>query len=120
MGFKSLDLTFNETLEDSWKDWTGARQVNTRLRKEFHISRYSFFHRIAPPDPELFMYILLIECHNVNNTNKTYLLDFVQRLRVERVFGYITIYKRDVLPSTSAIIKNILNEPDEFVSKVDM
>ncbi|KFM57819.1 hypothetical protein X975_19166, partial [Stegodyphus mimosarum] len=66
MGFKSVDLTYSETLEKSWKDWTGARLVNSCLRNEFYISRYSFFHRITPADPELFMYILLIECHNVN------------------------------------------------------
>lgn len=120
MGFKSVELAFNETLEKSWKDWTGARLVNNCLRKEFHISRFSFFHRIGPSDPELFMYILIIECHNVKSTNKTYLLDFVQKLRVERVFGYLTVYRREVMASTSAIIKGILSDPDEYVSKVDM
>lgn len=120
MGFRSVDLTFNETLERSWKDWTGARLVNACLRKEFHVNRYSFFHRIGPSDPELFMYILIIECHNVKNSNKTYLLDFVQRLRVERVFGYLTVYRKETLTSTSAIIKGLLCDPDEYVSKIDM
>ncbi|KAG8195988.1 hypothetical protein JTE90_028962 [Oedothorax gibbosus] len=120
MGFKSVDITHNENLEQSWKDWTGARIVNTCLRKEFYISRYSFFHRIQPPDPELFMYILLVECHNVKNTNVTYILDFVQKLRVERVFGYLTVYRKEQLASTSAIIQGILSEPDEFGGKVDI
>ncbi|GBM16816.1 hypothetical protein AVEN_9400-1 [Araneus ventricosus] len=120
MGFKSVDLTYNENLEQSWKDWTGARLVNSCLRNEFYINRYSFFHRIQPPDPELFMYVLMIECHNVNNSNVTYLLDFVQKLRVERVFGYLTVYRREALASTSAIIKGILSEQDEYGGKVDI
>lgn len=120
MGFKSVEIAHSENLEQSWKDWTGARLVNTCLRKEFYISRYSFFHRIQPPDPELFMYILLVECHNVKNTNVTYILDFVQKLRVERVFGYLTVYRKEQLASTSAIIQGILSEQDEFGGKVDI
>ncbi|GIY05592.1 uncharacterized protein CDAR_90891 [Caerostris darwini] len=120
MGFKSVDLAYNENLEQSWKDWTGARLVNSCLRNEFYISRYSFLHRVQPPDPELFMYILLVECHNVSNSNVTYLLDFVQKLRVERVFGYLTVYRREALSSTSAVIKRILSEQDEYGGKVDI
>lgn len=120
MGFKSVEIAYNENLEQSWKDWTGARLVNACLRKEFYISRYSFFHRIQPADPELFMYILLVECHNVKNSNVTYILDFVQRLRVERVFGYLTVYRKEHLASTSAIIQGILCEQDEFGGKVDI
>ncbi|GFY30684.1 uncharacterized protein TNCV_3118441 [Trichonephila clavipes] len=120
MGFRSVDLTYNENLESAWKDWTGARLVNSCLRKEFHISRYSFFHRIQPQDPELFMYILMVECHNVKTTNVNYLLDFVQKLRVERVFGYLTVYRKEALASTSAIIKGLLSEQDEYGGKVDI
>ncbi|GFU07651.1 uncharacterized protein NPIL_384191 [Nephila pilipes] len=120
MGFRSVDLTYNENLEQAWKDWTGARLVNSCLRKEFYISRYSFFHRIQPPDPELFMYVLMIECHNVKTTNVTYLLDFVQKLRVERVFGYLTVYRKEALATTSAIIKGLLSDQDEYGGKVDI
>ncbi|GFU10020.1 uncharacterized protein NPIL_351301 [Nephila pilipes] len=120
MGVRSVDLTYNENLEQAWKDWTGVRLVNSCLRKEFYISRYSFFHRIQPPDPELFMYVLMIECHNVKTTNVTYLLDFVQKLRVERVFGYLTVYRKEALATTSAIIKGLLSDQDEYGGKVDI
>ncbi|UYV71619.1 hypothetical protein LAZ67_8003870 [Cordylochernes scorpioides] len=93
MGFKSLDSTFSEVLEDSWKDWTGARLVYLNLPHELGLSRLVFYRRTAPRNLDLFMYVVLAECTNVGPANRARLLDFVQRLRVDRVFGYLSVYR---------------------------
>ena len=39
------------------------------------------------------MYIVCVECWNVTNGNLIHMLDFVQRMRVERLNGYISLYR---------------------------
>ncbi|XP_015921180.1 uncharacterized protein [Parasteatoda tepidariorum] len=112
MGFKSLDSYFSEVLEESWKDWTGARLVYMNLSDEFGLSRISFYRRVAPSDEtDLFMYIVMVECDSVNTQNRMQLLDFVQRLRVERMMGYLSVYRVErLLPSTANVINGLLTE----------
>ena len=53
-----------------------------------------FYHRLAPqPHLELFMYVVMVEVANVTTNNVIRLLDFVQRTRVERMNGYISLYR---------------------------
>ena len=53
-----------------------------------------FYHRVCPTnDLDLFMYIVVVECWNVTNANLIHILDFVQRMRVERLNGYISLYR---------------------------
>lgn len=53
-----------------------------------------FYHRVSPAnDLDLFMYIVLVECWNVVPANLINILDFVQRMRVERLNGYISLYR---------------------------
>ena len=57
-------------------------------------SRIVFYHRVSPAnDLDLFMYIVLVECWNVTPKNLIHVLDFVQRMRVERLNGYISLYR---------------------------
>ena len=40
LGFKTLDTTFSEVLEATWRDWTGARAIYLRLHNQFDLSKY--------------------------------------------------------------------------------
>ena len=56
--------------------------------------RIVFYHRVSPAnDLDLFMYIVVVECWNVTPSNLINILDFVQRMRVERLNGYISLYR---------------------------
>ncbi|RZF42323.1 hypothetical protein LSTR_LSTR003941 [Laodelphax striatellus] len=93
LGFKSLDKNFDQVMVDSWKDWTGARHIYMYLPDDLGLARISFYHREAPDSLNMFMYLVLVECHNITNRDRQIrLLDFAQRMRVERMSGYISVY----------------------------
>ncbi|GFT45546.1 uncharacterized protein NPIL_499871 [Nephila pilipes] len=121
MGFKKLDSHFSEVLEDSWKDWTSARYIFMNLSDEFGLKRLSFYRRMAPRDPDMFMYIMTVECDSVTSKNQIRLLDFVQRFRVERMMGYLSVYKVErMIPSTANVINGLLNEAVDGEGKVNI
>ncbi|CAB3370091.1 uncharacterized protein LOC135942702 [Cloeon dipterum] len=107
IGFKSLDTTFSQVMVDSWKDWTGARSIYLNLPDELGLSRISFFHRETPEDVRLFMYVVLVECRSAGTPERACrLLDFTQRLRVERMAGYVSVYaplRRSTLESSASV-----------------
>lgn len=115
MGFKTLDDTFSDVLEDSWKDWTGTRLIYMSLSDEFGVSKFTFYRRQQPKDLDVFMYVVTVECDNVTARNKIKLLDFVQRLRVERMIGYLSVYRvtERKPPSTASLINGLLSEAVE-------
>ncbi|KAL1433651.1 hypothetical protein MTO96_012475 [Rhipicephalus appendiculatus] len=81
-GFKVLEATFRDVMENSWKDWTGARAIYINLAHEFGLHRFSLYRRSQPTsDFSTFSYVLLIECRTVTADNALRLLDFVQRFR---------------------------------------
>lgn len=93
IGYKSLEKTLNPTLEATWKEWTGTRHIYLNLRHDFDIQRISFYNRVAPADNlDLFMYLVCMEIGNVDDGNVMWLLDFVQRTRVERMKGFLSVY----------------------------
>ena len=93
IGYKSLEKTLDSSLEASWKEWTGVRHIYLNLRQDFEIRKISFLNRIHPQDNlDLFMYLVLMEIGNVDDSNLIWLLDFVQRTRVERMKGFLTVY----------------------------
>ncbi len=56
--------------------------------------RIVFYHRVSPAnDLDLFMYMVVVECWSVTPDNLINILDFVQRMRVERLNGYISLYR---------------------------
>lgn len=92
-GFKVLDETFRDVMENSWKDWTGARAIYINLAHEFGLHRFSLYRRSQPmTDFSTFSYVLLIECRTVTPDNALRLLDFVQRFRSNRMSGYLSVY----------------------------
>ncbi|XP_066907868.1 uncharacterized protein [Halyomorpha halys] len=93
LGFKSIDRNFSQVMVDSWKDWTGARYIYMYLPDELGLSRISFYTREAPDSLNMFMYLVLVECRGVTTRERQMkLLDFAQRMRVERMSGYISVY----------------------------
>lgn len=55
---------------DTWKDWTGARHIYMYLPDELGLSRISFYHREAPNSLNMFLYLVLVECHAVNTPER--------------------------------------------------
>ncbi|XP_054258112.1 uncharacterized protein LOC128983015 [Macrosteles quadrilineatus] len=94
MGFKSLDKNFSQNvMVDSWKEWTGARNIYMNLPDELGLSRISFYHREAPDSLNMFLYVVLVECTSVDTIeHQMKLIDFAQRLRAERMTACVTVY----------------------------
>ncbi|XP_014253897.1 uncharacterized protein LOC106669125 isoform X2 [Cimex lectularius] len=93
LGFKSIDKNFSQVMVDSWKDWTGARYIYMYLPDELGLTRITFYTREAPDSLNMFMYVVLVECRNISTRERQMrLLDFAQRMRVERMSGYISVY----------------------------
>jgi len=94
LGFKSLEWSISSVLEKTWRDWTGARSIYMNLHSEFDLVNIIFYHRLVPKcQLELFMYVVVVELAGVTSDNLLRLLDFVQRTRVERMNGYISLYR---------------------------
>lgn len=94
MGFKCLSNGMCSTLAETWKDWTGARFIYLHLNDSFSMRRISLYKLVRPNQMELFRYILLVHCANVNDDNIPDLLEFVQRLRVKLLGAYISGYEQ--------------------------
>ncbi|CAL8077497.1 unnamed protein product [Orchesella dallaii] len=93
LGFKTLDKN-NEVLEQSWKEWTGVRHLYLELRTDIHIRRISFFRRQEPHDClDTFAYVVFLEIGSVSVKTNTWLLDFVQRTRLDRMQSTMTVYE---------------------------
>ncbi|XP_064487792.1 uncharacterized protein LOC135399983 isoform X2 [Ornithodoros turicata] len=102
-GFKVIDTTFQDVMEDSWKDWTGARSLYINLADDFGLHRFSLYRRMRPAnDFTTFKYILLVECRTVTPRNSLRLLDFVSRFRVQRMTGYLSVYNAQKLGITGS------------------
>jgi hypothetical protein len=93
IGYKSLEKTLDSSLEATWKEWTGCRHIYLNLRNDFEIRRISFYTKMYPEDNlDLFMYIVFMEIGNVDDRNLMWLLDFVQRIKIHRMKGFISVY----------------------------
>ena len=70
-----------------------TRFIYLNLDDCFGMKRISLYQRVQPHCLELFKYILLVKCTNVNAQNTPELLEFVQRLRVKLLSAYISSYE---------------------------
>ncbi|EEB18399.1 hypothetical protein Phum_PHUM513220 [Pediculus humanus corporis] len=104
LGFKSLDKNFSQVMLDTWKDWTGARYIYMYLPDDLGLRRISLYHRQYPTDDiNIFMYLVLVECHGITTDEKmVQLIDFAQRMRLERLTGYISVYAGDKFGSSNS------------------
>ncbi|XP_071448274.1 uncharacterized protein [Hetaerina americana] len=94
IGFKSLDRSFDQLMVETWKEWTGVRSIELYLPASLGLSCIRFFLRQGT-EAHLFMYVVLAECSTGAATPEHHLrlLDFAQRMRVERMNGYISVYR---------------------------
>jgi len=94
VGVFNLDPGYAYGLEQSWRDITGARTIYHHLHNEHDLCRILFLERTnKSSDINLFAYLVLVECRCVASHNQQRILDFVQRMRCERVNMYISIYQ---------------------------
>jgi hypothetical protein len=93
VGVNMVDPGYAYGLERSWRDLTGARTIYHHLHNEHDLCRILFLERTNKcSDVSLFAYLVLVECRCVTSKNRQRILDFVQRMRVERINTYISIY----------------------------
>ena len=93
VGVFNLDPGYAYGLERSWRDVTGARTIYHHLHNEHDLCRILFLERTnKTTDIDLFAYLVMVECRCVHAHNRQKILDFVQRMRVERINLFISIY----------------------------
>ncbi|XP_049940205.1 uncharacterized protein LOC126416507 [Schistocerca serialis cubense] len=106
IGFKTRDHSLSQVMEDSWREWTSARYIYLNLPDELGLTRISLYRQKIPWSINIFSYIVLVECQNVSSKDdQTVLSDFAQRLRAERITGYISVYcceRHKLLPNGTA------------------
>ncbi|KAJ1521448.1 hypothetical protein ONE63_003116 [Megalurothrips usitatus] len=100
LGFKSVEESFRQVLEDTWKDWTGARHIYLFLPDVLGLERISLYRLVEPDHMHLFKYLVLARlgpaaCAGSEGASKAQdlLLDYVQRLRVRRITAYLSVYR---------------------------
>ena len=91
LAFKVLDDDKTETLDRTWKDWTGACELLTKVSPAYEITGVSCFKGVNVV-PDIFKYFVLIEVNMAINQNDTYLMDCMQKFRIRRMSGYAALY----------------------------
>ncbi|KAK3923651.1 FYVE and coiled-coil domain-containing protein 1 [Frankliniella fusca] len=107
LGFKGVDESFGQVLEDSWKDWTGARHIYLFLPDVLGLERISLYRRIEPDSMQLFKYLVLARLGPAPDDGpaskaQELLLDYAQRLRVHRISAYLSVYRSEPSGSSSS------------------
>ncbi|XP_063590345.1 uncharacterized protein LOC134767226 [Penaeus indicus] len=94
--FKSIDASPNAKLIKEWKQWTGARAfLQDIVMAGLECTKIRFLVKVAPTEePEGFYYILTTEVSIREPSDEGLFVDTLQRFRVERWFGYNTIYRK--------------------------
>ncbi|XP_064099112.1 uncharacterized protein LOC135210207 isoform X2 [Macrobrachium nipponense] len=95
IAFKTLDGDFSR-VEEQWREWTGALHVYFNISDDLHLKKLSFYRRSSRHHPTLFTYIVIIEVDTVTKENCLYLLDFVYRMRMKGMGGYLGVYQEHV------------------------
>ncbi|XP_043208362.1 uncharacterized protein LOC122373966 [Amphibalanus amphitrite] len=92
MAFKSMQQQHDPELITHWKTWTGARGLLVDFGTDVAPRSAAFYVRQRPERGDQFMYVVLIHVHVTEDT-WCIVRHLVQRFRVERQFGYISVYK---------------------------
>lgn len=72
----------------------GVRHLYLELQTDIHIRRISFFRRRDPLEClDTFTYVVFIEIGTVSGKTNRWLLDFVQRARLERMHSTMIVYE---------------------------
>ncbi|XP_063610492.1 uncharacterized protein LOC134784372 [Penaeus indicus] len=93
LGFKTLEGELDPRMEALWREWTGALYIYCNVSDDLGLKRLSFFRRRSRPHPAIFSYVVLVELDTVTRDNCLHLLDFVYRMKMRNMSGYISVYQ---------------------------
>ncbi|XP_042880820.1 uncharacterized protein LOC122258739 [Penaeus japonicus] len=102
LGFKTLEGELDPRMEQLWREWTGALYIYCNVSDDLGLKRLSFFRRRSRPHPSIFSYVVLVELDTVTKDNCLHLLDFVYRMKMRNMSGYISVYQ-ECLPCMNNI-----------------
>lgn len=101
----STCLFTHQRMEGLWREWTGALYIYCNVPDDLGLKRLSFYRRRSRPHPALFSYLVLVELDTVTQDNCIDLLDFVYRMKMKSMSGYIAVYQ-ECPPCVSAMSNN--------------
>ena len=113
LAFKVLDDDKTSMLDQTWKHWTGACELLTKLSPVYEITGVSCYKGVNLV-PDIFKYFVLIEVNMDVHQNDTYLMDCMQKFRIRRMSGYAALYTM----YNSKDIKNILEYNEDEVEQI--
>ena len=95
LAFKVLDDDRTTKLDQTWKDWTGTRELLSALSPAYDITEVSCFKGVNVI-PDVFKYLVLVQLDKTERMDKKdeeyYLPNLIQTFRINRMFGYCAIY----------------------------
>ena len=92
LGFNLPESDSYSYFMENWRDLTGLGNLLSFLTPKYFIGRVSLLTNSGFDKPKFhFHFIVLVEIF-FNRQDYIYLLDYVQKFRVKRNFGYISIY----------------------------
>ena len=92
LGFNLPESDSYSYFMENWRDLTGLGNLLSFLTPKYFIGRVSLLTNSGFYKPKFhFHFIVLVEIF-FNRQDYIYLLDYVQKFRVKRNFGYISIY----------------------------
>lgn len=80
-------------MEKLWKEWTGALFIYCNIDDDLGLKKLSFYRRLSQHHSKLFSYMVIVEIDTVTRKNSLCLLDFVYRMRLRSMSGYISVYQ---------------------------
>ncbi|XP_068241311.1 uncharacterized protein [Palaemon carinicauda] len=96
--FKSIEPSPHPKLIKEWKQWSGARAfLQDLVLAGLECHKIRFYVKVVARKPEEaqgFYYVLTIEVGIREPSDEGLFVDTLQRFRVERWFGYSTIYRK--------------------------
>ena len=79
------DKTF--MFDQTWKIWTGASELLSRLLKTYSVTGVTCFKGVNVI-PDIFKYIVVILLELDDDQDDTFAMDCIQKFRIRRMTGY--------------------------------
>ena len=99
-------------LDQTWKHWTGACELLTKLSPVYEITGVSCYKGVNLV-PDIFKYFVLIEVNMDVHQNDTYLMDCMQKFRIRRMSGYAALYTMYNSKDIKKVLEYNENEVEE-------
>ena len=114
LGFKVLDDDKTSILDQTWKHWTGACELLTKLSPVYEITGVACYKGVNLV-PDIFKYFVLIEVNMNTDQTDTYLMDCMQKFRIRRMSGYAALYTMYNSKDIKKVLEYNENEVDEIM-----